>query len=284
MILVADSGSSKTDWILSLPGSEKLTFHSSGINPFFLTDKDITNMLMHTPEIQPYVDQVEEIYFFGAGCSSPDKHEVVSNGLSGVFKNAFISVDNDMIGSAYATCGHHKGLTCILGTGSNISFFDGQDVQPGFHGLGYILGDEGSGSFFGKKLITGYLNGQMPVSLQKPFKAKYDLTKDSVIHNVYKRPLPNRYLASFARFMAEHREHPYVEELLKSGFREFVKSHVLPYPNYREYNCHFVGSIAFHFQDALRNACEANGVHVGKVLEKPIVELYEFILKQAVAG
>ncbi len=280
MILVADSGSSKTDWILSLPDHQQLEFTSPGLNPYFLSDKDITRTLQYLPEIKKYGEHVKEIYFFGAGCSSPDKRETVSNGLSTVFKNAFISVDDDLTGSAYATCGSSKGLTCILGTGSNICYFDGKVITDGRHGLGFILGDEGSGTFFGKKLVTDYLFGTMPTDLQKAFHQEFKVDKEVVIQRVYKDPFPNQYLASFAKFMSEFPENAYLNDLLYSGFSEFVNTHIASYPMYAELNCHFVGSIAYHYRDALTRVCEEKGVHVGRIIKKPIQELYQFILKK----
>lgn len=280
MILVADSGSSKTDWILTLPDLSSINFRTSGINPFFLTEKEISKHFLNTPEIQPYINTVKEIYFFGAGCSSPDGRELVSNALCQVFKNAFINIDQDNIGSVYATCGTTEGLSCILGTGSNISYFDGDIVHSGKHGLGYILGDEGSGTYFGKKLITSFLYGTMPNELQKDFNELYKLDKETVIKQVYKKPFPNSYLASFSRFMSHHLNHPFIANLLHQGFEEYFKTNIAYYKNYRLLNCHFVGSIAFHFQDALKQVCEENGVRVGKILKQPIGELSKFIIER----
>src|SRR5215217_4765408 len=150
MILVADSGSSKTDWMGYSP-NETISFNTQGINPYFLNAHDIFKLFSKKKEIAGYAEKVKEIYFFGAGCSSPDKIEVISNGISSFFTNAYVSVEHDLIGSAYATCGDKEGLTCILGTGSNISYFDGEKVHNESHGLGYALGDEGSGTYFGRK-------------------------------------------------------------------------------------------------------------------------------------
>lgn len=278
MILVADSGSSKTDWILSLPDNKKLTFRTAGINPFFWPEKEIVNLLNTVPEVQTYYRDVTEIYFFGAGCSSPDRREIVSNALSTVFPTAFVNADSDLLGSAFATCGNSQGLTCILGTGSNISFYDGKEIIDGKHGLGYILGDEGSGTFFGKKLISGFMYGLMPEEIHQAFDDAYHLTKEDVIENLYQKPSPNFYLASFAKFMSDHYDHPYIKELLYQGFQEFVRTNIYSYPDYSRYPCHFVGSLAFHFQEVLRAVCHDNQVRVGKILKHPIDDLFEYIL------
>lgn len=277
MLLVADSGSTKADWILTNSDNQTIHFRTKGINPFFLSEKDITQIFHNTPEIQGYVDQVKEIYFFGAGCSSPDRREIITNALSKVFKNAFVSVDIDIIASIYATCGNSEGICCILGTGSNISYFDGTKIHESKHGLGYILGDEGSGTYFGRKLLTSFLYGTMPEELGVKFKADYNVDKEFVIKRIYQEPSPNSFLASFAPFMSENLNHPFIIELLKAGFEEFVETNIKSYPDYRKQVCHFVGSIAFHFKEILIEVCERKGIHVGKILKHPIDELSAFI-------
>src|SRR5882757_5947241 len=170
MILIADSGSTKTDWLLKQPGREAQAFRTPGLNPYFLTEKEIVKILQEqAPELIAFNQDIKEIYFFGAGCSSPDRHEIVSNAISQFFTKSYISVDSDLLGCAYATCGHEKGLCCVLGTGSNISFFDGEDIHSGKHGLGFVLGDEGAGTWFGKTLITDFLYGNMPHDISARF-------------------------------------------------------------------------------------------------------------------
>lgn len=279
MILVADSGSSKTDWMGYSP-NEKINFSTQGINPYFLNAHDIFKLFSKKKEIAPYADKVKEIYFFGAGCSSPDKIEVISNGISSFFTKAYVSVEHDLIGSAYATCGDKKGLTCILGTGSNISYYDGKEVHNGAHGLGYALGDEGSGTYFGRKLITSYLYHQMPADLAVEFADTYQIDKESVITNLYQKPAPNIYLASISRFMASHPDHPFIINILREGFQEFVDSNIKDYPNYKSLDTHFVGSIAFYYQDILREVCIENQVKVGKIYQKPIEGIYNYILRK----
>lgn len=279
MILVADSGSSKTDWMGYTPNGA-VRFETQGINPYFLNAQEIHKIFTKNKDVAPFADEVKEIYFFGAGCSSPDKHEVITNGLSSYFKNAFISVEHDLIGSAYATCGNQPGLTCILGTGSNISYFDGVNVFDGKHGLGYVLGDEGSGTFFGKKVITSYLYGTMPEELRKIFANSYSLDKDTLIENVYQKPYPNTYLAGFSRFLADNKEHAFIQKILTDGFQEFVDTNIKDFEGYANLECHFVGSIAYYYQQELKKVCEANGVKVGKILQKPIEGIYHYILKK----
>lgn len=259
---------------------EKIHFSTPGINPYFLNAQDIFKLFSRKKEMAPYAELVTEIYFFGAGCSSPDKVEVVSNGISSFFTNAYVAVEHDLLGSAYATCGDQPGLTCILGTGSNISYYDGKTVHNGAHGLGYALGDEGSGTFFGRKLITNYLYHEMPEELGKPFSETYGIDKESVITNVYQNPSPNTYLATVSKFMAAHQDHPFIVNILREGFQEFVDTNVKDYKNYKELNCHFVGSIAYYYQDILREVCAGNGINVGNIFQKPIEGIYNYILKK----
>lgn len=279
MILVADSGSSKTDWMGYLDG-EIVNFSTSGINPYFLNEQEITKLISKNETIMPYAEKVKEIYFYGAGCSSPDKREIVSNGLSKIFNNAFIAIDHDMLGCVYATCGSEEGINCILGTGSNICYFDGKKIHTGLHGLGYVLGDEGSGTFFGKKVLLSYLYKKMPSDLSAAFKKSFKTEKDEVICNVYQKPSPNIYLAGFSKFMAEHRDHPFIINMLKEGFQEFIDTNIKDYPNYKNVPIHFVGSIAFYYKDFLIEALESNGITVGKILQKPITDLFNFILQK----
>ena len=279
MILVAESGSSKTDWMAYSP-EQTLNFNTKGINPYFVNANDVVKILSKNKELSAIAGEIKEVYFFGSGCSSPDKHEIISNGLSAFFTNAFISVDHDLIGSAYATCGNKKGLTCILGTGSNISYFDGENVHPTKHGLGYVLGDEGSGTFFGRKVLVSYLYKTMPSDLCIAFAEQFPIDKDIVIDNIYRKPLPNAYLAAFSRFMIAHKEHPFIQAILRDGFQEFIDTNVKDYAAHKTLECNFVGSIAFYYQDVLRSVFAENNIKVGKILQKPIEGIFDYIIKR----
>ncbi|MEO5911530.1 MAG: N-acetylglucosamine kinase [Pelobium sp.] len=280
MLLVADGGSSKTDWILQHPDKSLEKFSTGGLNPFFLTEKDISRTLQNHKGFNAIADDVSEIHFYGAGCTSPDRRELVSNSLTARFKNAFVSVDSDLLGSALATCKNKPGFSCIIGTESNISFFDGKDILPGKNGLGYILGEEGSGTYFGKILLTDFLYQRSPEDIQALFYQSYQMNKELVIKNLYQKSMPNYFLASFANFMSLHIDHPYIQNILKSGFHEYIKTHICSYPNYKDFYCHFVGSISFHFQETLKEACAAYEINVGEILEKPIDNLFEWIRKR----
>jgi glucosamine kinase len=281
MILVADSGSSKTDWLLAGAGKEIKQFRTTGLNPYFLSEKEIVKILQQqVPGLIALAADIKEIYFFGAGCSSPDRHEIVSNALSSLFTHSYISVDSDLLGCAYATCGHEKGLCCVLGTGSNISFFDGEDIHEGKHGLGFVIGDEGAGTWFGKALVTDFLYYKMPPDVSAKFYDDYDLDKESVINNVYQASNANTYLATFSKFISTIRKTEYAQTLLKRGLLEFVETNIKSYPEYHQYMCHFVGSIAYFFSDELKSVCEENGIIIGKIIQQPIFDLLSFILSK----
>ena len=278
MIIVADSGSSKTDWLLHAPGTEPLEFRTKGINPYFINEREIVKLIQaQCPDMLKAGYAAKEIYFFGEGCTSPDRREWVSNALTTLFPKAFVSVDSDLLGSAYATCGHDKGLCCVLGAGSNISFFDGEDIVDGKHEMGYILGDEGSGSWFGKHLVTDFLYGLMPTELSAAFADAYHLDKESVITNVYQKAGANAYLASFSEFLSTIRHSAYGQELINKGLREFIESHIMAIPEYHTYKCHFVGSVAYHFSHELIAQCNSHDIMVGKIIQRPIRDLLDFI-------
>ncbi|HEY2582037.1 MAG TPA: N-acetylglucosamine kinase [Mucilaginibacter sp.] len=281
MILVADSGSSKTDWLLSLPQQEARQFRTAGLNPYFLTEKEIVKIIQdQAPEMVAFAADIKEIYFFGAGCSSPDRHEIVSNALSNLFTKSYISIDSDLLGCAYATCGMEKGLCCVLGTGSNISFFDGEEIHEGKHGLGFVLGDEGGGTWFGKALITDFLYGNMPNEISDHFNDEFHLDKEIVIKKIYQTPNANSYLASFSKFLSNIRSTEYAQGLLRKGLLEFIETNIKTYPEYHKHKCHFVGSIAYVFSDELKTVCEENDIVVGKIIRQPIHDLLTFIVSR----
>ncbi|RZK63552.1 MAG: N-acetylglucosamine kinase [Pedobacter sp.] len=277
MLVVADGGSSITDRVLLSSDNEIISFESRGINPFFLSEKEILKVLNSIPVFQEQTEEIKEVHFFGAGCNSPDKRELVSNALSLKFTSAFVNVESDLLGTAFATCGNSPGLSCILGTGSNISYFDGNQLFEGLHGLGYIFDDEASGTYFGKKLITDYLYGKMPEELAGLFGAKYEVNKELVIKNIYQKSLPNFYLASHIQFLAEHIKHPYCHSIVEQSLDDYITTHVLAYDNYQSFRCHFVGPTAFYFKEILEQLCIKHQVNLGKIIEKPINDLFKYV-------
>ena len=270
MILLADSGSSKTDWAL-LAENKLLDFVSSaGINPFFQSEQDILQIAETTFDPLNIAEKVTSIFFYGTGCVKDLNTDVVSNGLKQFFQKAEIVVEDDMLGAARAMFGNQKGIGCILGTGANSCKYDGQNIVEKIPTLGYILGDEASGAYFGKILINNYFKKIMPDNLSDKFQIQFQPELGDVLSRVYKQPLANRYLAKFTHFLSENIYHEYIQEILLEGFREFLSRNVSKYNDYQSYPVGFVGSIAYHFSDLLKKAGQSFNININQIIDKPI--------------
>ncbi len=278
MILVVDSGSTKADWIAGNKSEISGEFQTKGFNPFFHNRDFIFDEIKSNKGLFELRDRISQLFFFGAGCSSPARNEIIREALASVFTHAFVVVDHDMLGCAIAISGGKPGIACILGTGSNISFFDGKNISPVRHGLGYVLGDEGSGSYFGKKLLAYYIYRIMPSELENAFRLKYKLEKEEIISKVYQEPNANVFLASFATFLSDHNSHPYIQALVRSGIHEFFVTNVLSYPECKSTPVHFVGSIAHYFRNIIEDVALQFGIEVGTVARKPVNALADYFL------
>ena len=283
-ILIADSGSTKCDWlVITEHGQELGEFHTMGFNPYF-HDADLVEREMNAnSQAMEVADSVDRVYFYGAGSSSPELCEVIAEGLRRVFANALVHVGHDLDGAAYSTYTGEPAVTCILGTGSNSCMFDGTTVTEEVPALAYILGDEGSGSWFGKRLLSSFLYHKLPAAIHDDFVEQYELDKLSITKRVYQEPNANVFLASFMTFLGRHKSDPFVQDWLDEGFKEFLDVHVACFEGASTMPIHFVGSVAYHFQDALKKACADRGYRVGNIIKKPIDGLaqyhVEFILK-----
>lgn len=265
MILLADSGSTKTDWCVAEGGKPLKQLTTRGINPYFQTEEEIEQEI--TGELLPRLDGLrpDSVHFYGAGCIN-DKAEAVHRALTRSLGTDAVEVCTDMLAAARALCGHEAGIACILGTGSNSCFYNGREIEANVSPLGFILGDEGSGACLGKLLVGDLLKGQMPAALKDEFLSKYDLTPAEIIDRVYRRPFPNRFLAGLSPFLAGHLQEPCVRRLVTDSFRAFLCRNVKHY-DYRRYEVHFTGSIAFHYQPLLAEAAEAEGIRLGQVVK-----------------
>lgn len=276
MILIADSGSTKCDWFLTDESGHSHSFNTIGLNPYFHDELFITVAIRQNKELNQWAPSVKNVYFYGAGCSSAALNEIIHKALHTVFINATIEIDHDMVAAAYATYDGKPCISCILGTGSNSCYFDGENVSEEVPALGYILGDEGSGSYYGKKLLSMYLYNQLPQHLHEILKNNYQLTKDEIITNVYMKPNANVYLASFMKFLSQHKSDNFVREMVYDGMLHFLKNHVCCFKQHKEVPVHFVGSIAWHFQDLLYLAANDLGIKIGRIIQKPIEELGKY--------
>lgn len=281
MILVADSGSTKCDWLPIAEGIVGTKTSTAGFNPYFCDETFVLKELNANPELSDFRERVREVHFFGAGCSSPERNEKIETALRAFFPSAEVEVDHDIMASVLATCGDQPGIACILGTGSNSCYYDGRLIHHNNYGLGYIMGDEGSGSWLGKKLITHYLYGILPDEIRHSFESKYVMNKEIMIENVYSRPGGNVWLASFAAFLSDHPQDVWVRQTVRKGFEEFFDLYVCHYPEYSKLEVHFVGSIAHFFQDILCEVAAAKGARMGKVVRHPINGLADYYKQRA---
>lgn len=277
MIYLAESGSTKTDAVLlNDSGEEVLRFNHIGLNPYFYNAEMISNELRKIPELSENACEITQVYFYAAGSSSEMLSKRLIDGLAAVFKQAEIHVDHDLMACAYSTYSGEPGISCILGTGSNSVYFDGKDIEKSNSGMGFILGDEGSASYIGKRLLRGYFYNKMPEEYRKKFARQYRLEKDEVIKRVYQEEHANVYLAGFAPFASENIGHPFFWEIVFTGFKEFLENHVLCFNQARSVPVHFVGSIAWYFRDILRNVLEHMDLKAGQIIQKPLDHLIDY--------
>lgn len=291
MILIADSGSTKTDWILVASDGTQTELHTDGINPARDARDIIYNVLYHDLLTQIPSDISREelscsgcqglegaVYFYGAGCIEPFS-QTVRSVLKDLFPCCKVEVESDLLGAARALCGHEPGIACILGTGSNSCLYDGRDIIMHTPPLGYILGDEGSGSFLGKVLVNGLFKGVLPDELKQAFCNKYDMDLPGIIEHVYREPSANRFLASLVPFIVEHRNHPSIHDLLVDAFRQFFVRNVAIY-GHKEMPIHCVGGIAYQFADELSEAAASEGMQMGRIMLRPIQSIVQYHLQQ----
>lgn len=268
--LIADCGSTKAEWCL-LGAGEATRYHTSGISPFFLNAEQIQDLLEKDllPQLPPDI-QIDEIHYYGTGCLQKRSREIVESALRAVWPVASFEVNHDLMGAARALCGKEPGVASILGTGSNSCFFDGTTIKKNNPGLGYVLGDEGSGAILGKKLLQYYLYNTFDEELKSRFDAQYNTNHEEILENVYRKPMPNRYLAGFAKFLGENRGHFIVENILEDGLNEFFFNHIYKYSESWTHPLHFTGSIAWHFRDILEELCELYELQLGRILRSPM--------------
>lgn len=284
MLLIADSGSTKCDWIL-VENDVQHKVSTMGFNPYFHSSDIISAEILKEELLRNKSGDIKEVYYYGAGAANNNMNNIVKNGLSKVFKNAQVNVGHDLDGAVFATCDEKPGIVCILGTGSNACYYDGNgNIEEKISGLGYILGDEGSGAYFGKRLLIRYLYGKLPIHIHKAFSERYnDINKQVVMENVYLKPHANVYLASFMKFLSDHRDDEFVRNFIYKGFSEFITTHVWKFENYREVPVHFIGSIAYYFQDLLREEARIHHLTIGKIVKQPVFNLVKYHTKASVS-
>jgi glucosamine kinase len=276
MILIADSGSTKTTWCLVHEDDSALheKWHTDGINPFYQDEKTIFRMLEKT---MPSLNHNNlEVHFYGAGCSGEAANKIVYGALLQFFNPASITVDSDLMAAARSLCQHEEGLACIMGTGSNSCFYDGSQITYHVPALGYILGDEGSGADIGRRLVADVLKNQLPPDICNHFLKYCGLGREEILAHVYKHPFPNRFLAGFAPYVAENTFKPPIYQLVKTGFDKFFRRNISQYPQAATLPVHFTGSIAWHFRDILAESARDQHFTIGKICPDPMEGLMEY--------
>jgi N-acetylglucosamine kinase-like BadF-type ATPase len=268
-ILIADSGSTKCEWCLLGQGKKKI-IETQGASPYFLNEFQLVELMQR--ELLPGLKKARPsaVFFYGTGCAEAGNRALVKRALKKVFPEAEVEVEIDLTGAGRALFGKNKGIVAILGTGSNSGYYDGKRIVKNSPGLGYILGDEGSGAYLGRKVLQYYLYQTFDEELSSRFDQAYHTDAAEILDRVYKKPLPNRYIASYALFLAKNRGHYMIENIIEDGLNDFFFNHLCKYPEIWKVPVNFVGSVAFGFQDILKELCSTYKWELGKVLPKPM--------------
>lgn len=277
MLLIADGGSTKVDWVALDENYQQIfKVRTKGLNPAVLSDEEIKKSISENEKLKKYFLRVRFFFFYGAGCGTPKPIEKLKALFEGFFKNAKIVVKEDMLGAVYATSQGKPAIVAILGTGSNSCFFDGKNLSYSAISLGHLVMDEGSGNYFGKKLLRDYYYAVVPKEIAKDFEEQHNIQPDFVKENLYGKEKPNVYLAKFASFMERHTKNDYIKNLLCEGFEEFLRYSILPYSENKNVPIYFVGSIAFHFSDFLKKAAENLNLKIAGIIKRPIEALVKY--------
>ena len=279
MIFIIESGSTKSDWVLVDDKSKQTFYNTIGFNPYFHSAEFVSSEIKKNKEIIGHVSSIKKIFFYGAGCSSEKMNNKIEKGIQSVFKDAEIFVEHDLLACAFATYEGEPGISCIIGTGSNSCHFDGVNLNEEVPALGYVLGDEGSGSYFGKFLLSSFLYHKLPSDLLKDFQETYALTEADIVSGVYQKESPNVFIASFMPFVVKHKKHKFFNNVLVKGLQHFMEVHVCCYKDYLDTPVHFVGSLSVLLEDELRIAADNLGIEIRSVTAKPIQNLVDYHLK-----
>jgi glucosamine kinase len=279
MILIADSGSTKTAWKLIGNSGEIKNIKTAGFNPFFRTEEEIYQEVKKDLLPETGTD-IQQIYFYGAGVVNTEKGDIVRRALERIYTVATIEAHSDVLGAARALFGNQPGIACILGTGSNVCLYDGEKITGGVSPLGFILGDEGSGAVMGRKLLGDYFKEVMPAQLRDEFTKRYNLTRDEALNRVYRSEKPNQFLAQFVPFLSEHSNSAYCQEFVQQNFMEFFERNVIKIHGYSNYPIGFIGSVAWHFDKILNITANYFGFEQTIIIKDPIDGLEKYYLKQ----
>lgn len=274
-ILIADSGSTKCEWCLLVNGKKK-TVLTPAMSPYFVTAENMIQLLQQ--QLLPKIKNtpIDALYFYGTGLGNPANVAIMKKVFKQLFPKTKTELNTDLLGIARASCGNQKGIACILGTGSNACYYNGKKIVSISPGLGYVLGDEGSGAYLGKKVIQYFLYKTFDEDLMSRFQKRFGETHASILENVYKKPLANRYLANFTMFLVENRGHFMIENIIEDGLNDFFFTHLYKFKESWTQPIHFVGSVGFGFRDVLKDLCNSYELELGKVLKTPMPGLVAY--------
>ena len=276
MILVADSGSTNTNWVIIKKNKIISKFETIGFNPYFTKSEEIVNELKIKTPKNLKVNEVSKIFFYGSGCSSPEMNKIIITGLENFFSNSLIKVEHDLLGAARSLFMDESGIAIILGTGANTCFYNGENIVKNIPSLGYILGDEGGGDYLGKLFITEFLYGNLPENIHQDFIKKYQLTNNHILHKIYKESNPNRFLASFCKFISEHGTNSSINNLIKKSFSDLFLHHITKYEDYTDLKIRVTGSVGFYFQNQLKEVAKDFNAHIDFIEKNPILRLAQY--------
>jgi len=279
MIIIADGGSTKTNWCLVTEEGKKVYFNTEGYNPYFSSTEYIIQSLNESLPTDLEKNLITEVNYYGAGCSTPEMRKIVEEAMKVVFVGAKVNIGHDLLAAARALLGNTEGFAAILGTGTNTCIYDGKEVVHNIDSGAYILGDEGSGCYIGKKLLTDYLRGYMPEPVRALFWETYKLTPDDINEQVYTQPRANRFCASFSKFVYDNNVHiEYSRNLVRTSFEDFFRNLVTHYPDYQKYTFNCIGSVGYNFRNVLEEVVTENGMVVGNIIRSPIDNLVKYHL------
>jgi glucosamine kinase len=274
MILIADSGSTKTHWQLLKPDNRTASYYTKGLNPYF-AGEDIFKKVLEN-DLKVHKSEISHLHFYGSGCGTESSVAFVKKMLKEQFPSAQIDVYSDLFGAARALFGHDSGIACILGTGSVSCVYDGNKITDRVPSLGFILGDEGGGATLGKELLRAYFYKKLPENIHSAFESNYSISREEVLDKIYHKPSPNAYLASFSKFLKTNFKDPYIHDLVYRCFKNFFTDHVAVYPNFKKLPLAFTGSVSSNLKEILAEVAEEFGTTVSKIMKEPMDGLVDF--------
>jgi len=278
MYLVVDSGSTKTDWFaISNKGDVIFSTQTLGLNPQVLPSAILKERIINNFDLYQNRNEVTKLFFYGAGCGIISTQKRIEKVFDQIFINSEFIIKEDTYAAIYSTVTTgEKSIVCIMGTGSNCTYFDGSDIIQNVVSLGYVLMDEASGNFYGKQLIRSYYFNTMPKELALEFEKEYDLSPDTIKENLYRKENPNAYLATFSRFLIKNKENSLFQEIINNGLDRFINHQILQFDDAKEVPIHFIGSISFFLEGEIKSALSRKGLSMGRIVKRPIEELVKF--------